>query len=334
MKRRIVVVCLILALTVFFSSNGLGFRNIKEGDPIIDFSLKDLAGRTHSTARLKGKTILIIYWRVGQDRSHQALKELKLLSEKISDQPLQILAITKDVDKLSEIKSLKKSLELPFPVLLDSDAEVYSGFGIFVFPSTALVDGKGIHRFHYGGFRPDYQEEIFGQVRLQLGLITEEKLKAEKEKKFPTLTKDQKKAINHINLGRILRNRGLDEKAVLEAQKAVDLDQNNWEGRTLLGFCLLDQNEVDQALQHFQKAVYLNSRSSDAKIGLGTAYRMKGETQKALEILQSGLDLCPNSAVILLELGEIYESLGKTQEALKYYKSSAECSVKMHKSNF
>jgi len=182
MKRRIyIAACLFLTISFASLLQCWGFRHLKEGEIPPDFTLKDLRGKTHSLSQAKGKITVIIYWRVSQERSLSALKELKMLFEKLSDQPLEILAVTKDTGELSEIKKLKKSLEIPFPILLDSDAAVYSGFGVFVFPSTALIDRKGIYRFHYGGFRDDYQEKISGRVRLLLDLITENELQAKRE---------------------------------------------------------------------------------------------------------------------------------------------------------
>lgn len=329
MKRNsVVAICLFLGIFLIGVMQCWGFRHLKEGESSPTFRLQDLSGKTHSLSQSKGKVVVILYWRLGQERSLKALKELKIIFENLSDQPIQILSIIKDTNKLSEIKTLKKSLEIPFPILLDSEEEVYSEFGVFVFPSTALIDKKGVYRFHYGGFRGNYQDEIYDQMRVLLDLITEEQLKTEKEKKSPGLTEGQKRAINHIKLGERLKDRGMDGKAIQEFKKAVELDPDNPEGHIFLGFSLLDQKEIDQALKHFQKGSELDSRSTDVRIGLGRAYRMKGQTNEALEILKTALNLCPDSAVIHFELGVIYESLGKTNDALKHYKKSTECYLK------
>ncbi len=333
MKRiGFVITYIFLAIFIVGSSLCLGFRHLKEGESPPDFKLKDLEGKTHSLSQSKGKVTIVLYGRVGQERSLGAVKELKNIYEKLSDQPLQILAITKDADKneLTKIKGLKKSLGIPFPILLDSEEKVYSEFGVFVFPSTALIDKNGVYRSHYGGFPEDYYDVILGRTRVLLGIITEEELKAERERKrkAPTMTESQKRALNRINLGKTLKNIGMGEKALQEFRKAVELDPDNPEGQILLGILLLDQKEIDQALLHLKKGIELDPRSIDAKIGLGRAYQMKGETDKALDILQTGLNLIPDSARIHFELGKIYEYLGRTDEALKHYKTSAEYSLR------
>jgi peroxiredoxin len=323
MNRNFWLVCtLLVIISLLVQPLAWGFRNLKEGEKSPDFNLKDLDGKTHSLSQYKRKVVIVLYWRKGQERSLNALKALNSLQDTLSDQPVQILAITKDTDR-STIKDLRKSLGLTFPILLDSKEEVYSQFGVFVFPSTALIDRKGMYRFHYGGFREDYEKEIAGQARVILGLISENELRVEAGGEAPLATEEQKRARNHINLGRTLRKRGMDEKAVEEIQKAVALDPSNPEGHILLGFFLLDQGELDQAIEHLSTGMELDPKSTDAKIGLGRAYRMKGQTDKALDILGTELNLFPDSAAIHLELGEAYESLGRTKEACEHYKASA-----------
>jgi len=327
-KSSLMAVCLVLAIYLVVLPQCFGFMHLKEGEKSPDFSLKDLKGKTHSLYRLKGKVVLVLYWRVEQERSLKALIGLKNIAEKLSDYDVQILAVTKDTDKLSDIKSLKKSAGIPFPILLDSEEKVYSEFGVFVFPSTALFGRKGVYRYHYGGFREDYHDEILGRARVALGLITEKELAAEKDKKSNGPTEGQKKAINHIDFGKKLREKGMSEKAMQEFEKAVELDPDNPEGHISLGFSLLDKNEIDQALVQLKLGSEHDSRSTEARVGLGRAYRLKGQTDKALEILETGLNLCPDSAPIHFELGAVYEALGKTDKALKHYKASTECYLK------
>ena len=327
MKKNVrTVLCLVLGILFLGSTHLLAFRNLKEGESAPDFKLKSLEGKTYSLSDSKGKVDIILYWRTEQDRSLNALKALKELFENLTKQPVRILTITKDPDTAA-IKEVQQSLELPFPILRDSREEVYSQFGVFVFPSTAIIDQKGIYRFHYGGYRDGYAEEIEGRVKVFLGLLSEKDLTVSEVQEVTLATEEQKRARNHINLGKTLHTRGMDEKAIQEFQKAVELDGSNPEGHILLGLLLLDQEETDEALNHLNTGMKLNPKSTVAKIGLGRAYRMKGETDKALTILQAEVELNPDSEAVHLELGKVFESLGKKDAALKHYKASAELSL-------
>lgn len=325
------LVMFVAALFLIAPCQCWGFRHLKEGEPPPGFTLNDLEDRSHSVADYRGRVLLIIYWRLGQDRSLDALKALKVIGEQFKNQPLSILSVTKDANNISSLKETKKSLDLSFPILLDSKEEVYSQFGVFVFPSTALIDKKGIYRYHYGGFRDDFRDVISKQVNVQLGFTPGEAMQVKGDEQSLLLTDEQKKAQNHLNLGKTLKKRGMDEKSLEEFTKAVELDDANPDAQVYLGFALLDIKEVDQALGHFNRAMELDPKSTDAKIGLGRAYRMKGETDKALQVLQAELGLYPDAAIIHLELGEVYESMGKHEGALKHYKAAAESALKEQK---
>lgn len=306
------------------------FRNLLEGQPMPEFSLKGLDGRIYDRSALKNKICIITYIRLGQPRSEQALLALKALSEKFSGQPLVFLAITKDADSESAEK-IKQTLNLSFPVLFDENALLYKDLGVFVFPVTAIFDREMLLSYQYAGFRDDFQDEFSGQIRLLLGLVTKEELAKEPLNKGLQQSESQKKTNQHLNLGIKLYSKGMTEKACLEFEKALELDPENTEANIEMGYCLLEQKAPDKAIAFFEKALQLNQQSADAKIGLGMAYSLQGKTKDALEILKSAIVLCPDSSKIHLELGKIYESLGEKEEALQHYKKSAICAMDLEK---
>ena len=306
------------------------FRNLLEGQPMPEFSLKGLDGRIYDRSALKNKICIITYIRLDQPRSEKALLALQALSEKFSGQPLVFLAITKDADSESAEK-IKETLNLSFPVLFDENAMLYKDLGVFVFPVTAIFDREMLLSYQYAGFRDDFQDELSGQIRLLLGLVTKEELAKEFSKKGLQQSESQKKSNQHLNLGIKLYSKGMTEKASLEFEKALELDPENTDANIEMGYCLLEQKSPDKAIAFFEKALQLNQQSADAKIGLGMVYRLQGKTKDALKILKSAIALCPDSSKIYLELGEIYESLGEKEEALQYYKKSAICAMALEK---
>lgn len=325
---------LLLFLFTLPVSSAMAFRKLQEGQRPPDIILNDLDGNTFSLAASRGNQVVVLFWRVGQERSHDALKELKEIHKKFAQYSLKVFAITSDTDNLPEILALKKSLDLPFPILLDNKAEAYSSFGVFVIPSTAYIDSKGVYQFHYSGFRDGYMRDISDQVRLSLNLVTKEELGKEHRPKVASISKNKVKALHYINLGKRLMDRSLYEKALKEFESALAMDPDNVEAQIELGNTLLYLKKADQALKLFKSALILNKRSTRAKIGLGRAYRMLGENENALSALGAVIIPCPDSALIHLEMGKIYESIGNKDEALKNYKASAECYIKQTKLNY
>jgi len=325
---------LLLFLCTLPVSSVWAFRKIQEGQKSPQITLNDLDGNTFSFGDSRGNPVVVLFWRVGQKRSHDALKELKEIHNKFAQHSLKVFAITRDTENLPEILALKKSLDLPFPVLLDGKGEAYSSFGVFVFPSTAYIDSKGVFRFHYSGFRDRYMRDISDQIRLNLNLVTKEELEKEHGPNVESISKNKAKSLHHFNLGKRLKGRGLYEKALKEFENALDLDPDNAEAKIELGNILLYFKKADQALKMFKSALILNNRSTNAKIGLGRAYRMLGDNKNALSALGTVVLPCPDSALIHLEMGKIYESLGNKDDALKQYKAAAECYLKSTKLNY
>jgi Tfp pilus assembly protein PilF/peroxiredoxin len=326
---KLICLCIVLAVMSVVSPCQ-AFRNLKEGQAMPEFSLKGIDGRLYDRSSIKDKICLITYFRSDQQRSEKALLALKALSEKFSGQPLVFLAITKDADKGS-VENLNGTLKLPFPILYDEKSLLYKDLGVFVFPVTAIFDREMLLSYQYAGFRGDFQDELSGQIRLLLGLVTKEELAKEHLKKGLQQSESQKKSNQHLNLGIKLYSKGMTEKASLEFEKALELDPENTDANIEMGYCLLEQKSPDKAIAFFEKALRLNQRSADAKIGLGMAYRLQGRTKDALEILKSAIVLCPDSSKIHLELGKIYESLGEKEEALQHYKKAATCAMDLEK---
>jgi Tfp pilus assembly protein PilF/peroxiredoxin len=326
---KLICLCIVLAVMSVVSPCH-AFRNLKEGQAMPEFSLKGIDGRLYDRSSIKDKICLITYFRSDQQRSEKALLALKALAEKFSGQPLVFLAITKDADKGS-VENLNGTLKLPFPILYDEKSLLYKDLGVFVFPVTAIFDREMLLSYQYAGFRDDFQDELSGQIRLLLGLVTKEELAKEHLKKGLQQSESQKKSNQHLNLGIKLYSKGMTEKASLEFEKALELDPENTDANIEMGYCLLEQKSPDKAIAFFEKALRLNQRSADAKIGLGMAYRLQGKTKDALEILKSAIVLSPDSSKIHLELGKIYESLGEKEEALQHYKKAATCAMDLEK---
>ena len=62
-KKCLLTSCLFLIVLVFTLPHSWGFRNLKEGEKVPDFNLKDLDGKTHSLSQSKRKVSIILYWR-------------------------------------------------------------------------------------------------------------------------------------------------------------------------------------------------------------------------------------------------------------------------------
>ena len=82
------------------------------------------------------------------------------------------------------------------------------------------------------------------------------------------------------------------------------------------------EEKYDEALVQFQKAKELDPNSKEAQLGIGTVHLEKGETDKAIEEISAAAMLNPKPGKAYYWLGAAYEKKGDLPNAVKYYKKA------------
>jgi len=73
-------------------------KKLEAGQPAIDFTLKDSAGQAISLSSLKGKSVLICFWKVGDYGSESLLLSMARVNKLYKDKGLKIVAVSYDED--------------------------------------------------------------------------------------------------------------------------------------------------------------------------------------------------------------------------------------------
>ena len=106
------------------------------------------------------------------------------------------------------------------------------------------------------------------------------------------------------------------ELALREAERALELNPNNAEVYSQMGWTLLWAGQVDEAIEALQMSLRLDSTSKrNVWLHLGMAYYLRGDYQKALENLQKGVITRPDFAGYHLMLAATYAQMDRIQEA-------------------
>lgn len=333
------------------------FRNIKEGAPAPDFSLKDLEGKSFSLSGFKGQAVvLVVFWDSGQAKAKQSLEQLQKFYGELKPKGLEILAVAADAQNVAQIKEFKTSAGLTFPVLLDDQKAAYSAYGVVAMPSVALVDKNGIMKYAYSGFRHDFYDAVKGETEVTLGLKTREQrdqetktfqragyvpkgraeeyyhagvtLLRQKESdkalaKFQEAVKeDPQYPLAQMMLGEAYYQKRDAAKAMEHLQKALELDPNLTDAYIYLGEAQLKQNKVEEAIANLQKGVEKNKRSFRARTALGAAYLAKKMYNEAMTELDLVLKINPHYAEAYYRLGQVYEAQNQMDKALESYKTA------------
>ncbi len=128
--------------------------------------LKDMDGKTHDLADLKGKVVLINFWATWCPPCRREMPSLERLAQQLKGQPFQVLAV--DVGEDAEtIFGFLGSLQPPpsFPIVLDADSKVVQSWPVRGLPTTFVVDKQGRLAFNAIGGREFDDPAILKQLR-------------------------------------------------------------------------------------------------------------------------------------------------------------------------
>lgn len=321
----------ILCLTVAFLALGstlLAFplRILKPGSPVPDLMLPALSGGAANVLGDDGQITVILFWgtdtKSKQTRALDILQTLQAIEDNFGDQGVTVRSVNVDKDNREALKRLVKEERITVPVLLDEEERLYGAYGLFVFPTVAIVDRDRTLKTAVG-YTHNISGIVSGTVQVMLGLKTAEELQKELNPEEVVEPPDNvKKAARRLNLGRKLMERRLTDMAGRQFEKAVELDAQNAGARAELGAFYVLKGEFDKARDELAKAVELDPNSIKAHLALGALYRRKSESDKAVAELESVLDMDPIHAAAFRELGAVYEDMGCIEEALKNYRKA------------
>lgn len=157
---------------------------------------------------------------------------------------------------------------------------------------------------------------LFMAIALALGLISCAGPDVEIKKK--------ETSEGYYRLGVAYLTGGDYRRAVVELDKAIELNPNDPSYYNAMGLAYFYDRKVDQAIPHFQKAVQLDTKLSEAYNNLGAAYVQKRMWQDAItaftRALANPLYATPERAYY--NLANVYYQMGRVNEAIEEYKKA------------
>ena len=317
------MIFLIISLAVFLLFTPAAEAiSVSGGEHAPGFTLSSVEGKTISLSDYKGRVAVLVYWRTGQKRSLLALKDINDILKKFKGKNVQVATIIAGSDNREEAVNIFTENRLEYPLLIDSDRQLYGDYGIRVFPSTVIIDRKGIVAYAIPGHPLTYKTRLRGFIKKALGEINESELEKtispHREKKDKAVLE----ALRLYNLALRFTDSGLLDMAINAAIKSVEAKPEMIGSHILLGFLYLEMKEADKALESFNKAIKLAPQSNDAKTGLGGALILKGDIDRAIEILDDAAVANPYPQMTYYELGKAYELKGEKDKSIEMYKKA------------
>ena len=120
------------------------------GQPVQDLQAEDLQGTTRSLADYRGKTVLLSFWAPWCPPCRKEIPSMVRLKNNLKAGDIEIIAVATQYETAAEVRALAKSMNVNFPVLLDSDDNLSALFKVRSLPTNMLIDPNGIIRVRTG----------------------------------------------------------------------------------------------------------------------------------------------------------------------------------------
>ena len=189
--------------------------------------------------------------------------------------------------------------------------------GIFIAITFTLAQWTNGFRFRKTGCA------IAGVLMLSACLVlTENQLRywRDSESLFShavAVTKDN--ALAHLNLGAALDEENRPEEALIEYQKALQIDPRRHELYNNIGRLLNDAGKPKAALDYCREAVRLNPKSPLSHNGLGLVLMELGHFDEATSQFSEAAQLDAGYAPPRFQMGKILLKQGRDAEAMPYF---------------
>lgn len=192
---------------------------LKEPMTIEGFSIKDLDGKTLSTADWKGKVVLVNFWATWCGPCRAEIPDLVALQNKYRDQ-LLVVGISEDEGPVDGVRKFAEQYKVNYPIAMTSP-EVEKQFpGIVALPTTFFLDKDGrIAQKHVGML---HARETEATARLLVGLPVNADVKKV----------DDPNRVNPEDIAQMKEIPGVDLSQVPEAKRSEVLQALNSENCT------------------------------------------------------------------------------------------------------
>jgi tetratricopeptide (TPR) repeat protein len=127
----------------------------------------------------------------------------------------------------------------------------------------------------------------------------------------------------HLFLGMSLLRLRDPQAAILAIKRAIGVNPNHVDARTLLGYVELEiRGDTDAAIREYAKVIELKPDSAEAYSNLAVAQKKKGELEQAIASLNKALQLKPDFAGAITTRGAIFAEQYKWSEARRDFEQA------------
>ena len=227
------------------------------GTPIQNVELRTLAGGKAMLLSPKAKANVFVFFRTGQERSVDALKQMATCEKDLAGKSVYWAAVVSSSEPTAEVQAMVKQAGIQMPVLIDEGDVLYDKLGIRLHPMVGIADAK----LAVVAMEPYRQLEYCDVIKTRIKVLLGEATAADVEKVLNPGRSElpgadpMKKAQRDVNMARRLYEIGQYVDAVKFANRALEMAPvaHAWtiigQAQVKLGNCPAAKKAFDQALK-------------------------------------------------------------------------------------
>lgn len=283
-------------------------RNVKAGETAPPFALKDARGKVHHLDQYKDKPVVLCYFRPGQTFSEAALDSLGKAHAQFSPKGVVFLALSSAAGPANAA---------PFPVLGDEQREFYGSWGLFILPTTIVLDKDHRVSSAFGGRQADFDEALAHALNAVLGIKEKARRTAASATLGPALRPE-------VRLARGLLEQGKTAEALALLEPLLESSDAGCPAQAPAADALLRMKRAAEAKLLLAACLKSDPSSSEGAVLMGRTLTLLGEYAPAEDWLKSALLRTPGSPAARFYLGDLYEKTGRKDQALAEYRAALE----------
>jgi tetratricopeptide (TPR) repeat protein len=319
---RIAIRALLVSLVILAIPSFGQLRKTKPGDDMLEFSLPDANGVVFDYKHNRKRVLAVAFLSAGQKQSERAAVGIERVVKELAEkaEAFDFVIVADDRKAQQHFRTTWKTALGGLRILLDPGYTLWGELGIIAKPTVLVVGKDGKVKWIKAGYGYDFVPSLRRHLGSALGIVKEGEAQGVTEVKTLAHGTTEVRVKRHLQMARILEQKGRMESAIEQVSAARQLDPNSIEVALALGelYCKTKQSEKALKVAGDIKTQSRGERASVSLI-LGWAKRQLGELDAAEHLLLEATKLNPKSIRGHFELGKVYQVRGQNEKAMEAY---------------
>ncbi len=317
--------CALVIVLAFFTIPATAMIDLKPGDRVPALTLTSIQNTPVNTASTDIQILLF-----GQTNHERTKRACEYIQDALENTQLDgtnitwIYILSKNSDPKTVNACGQDAIHAPV-IVHDKSRKAFGAFGIITMPSVIIVDAQSRVVHTMPGLSPRFGDIVSSALLLAANKIEPDEFKQVLHPTAAPPSNNRKRAQRIVKLARQAVHRGMDDMAITQYTRAIEIDPSYTQARLALGYILIQNAQLDEAQGTFETILEQDPVNTNAQLGLASVHikRIEGDLGKAETIIREVLRREPNNPRAHYTYGLLFEKREQFKAASERFKKAA-----------